>query len=141
MEFFNIRDKAAIGYSDSICTALQLTNFYQDVSIDIQKGRIYIPLDEVEKFGVELNQFELKQNNANFELLLKYQIERCRQLFIEGRNLLPLLPGKLKKQISMTVFGGEKILCKIEELNYDVLNYRPVLSKFDYAKIFLKSLL
>jgi len=141
LELFNIRDEEAFQYSDAICTALQLTNFYQDVSIDIKKDRIYIPIDEINKFGAKLNQFELKQNNTNFEQLLKYQVDRAKDYFSIGRNLLPRLPGKLEKQIKATVFGGEKILEKIEKNNYDVLNHRPKLSKIDYMNILLKALI
>lgn len=141
LELFDIRDEEAFKYSDAICTALQLANFYQDVSIDIKKDRIYIPIDEMEKFGVKLNQFELKQNNTKFEQLLKYQVDRTKDYFSLGRNLFPRLPGKLEKQIKATVFGGEKILEKIEKINYDILNHRPKLSKIDYFNILLKALI
>lgn len=139
LEFFDIRGADAVKYSDSICTALQLTNFYQDVSVDIIKDRIYIPLDELKKFEVEQNQFEFKKINANFKKLLEYQVERNRKLYEEGRKLLPLLPRGLQRQIRMTILGGEKILEKIETIDYDVLETRPKLSKIDYLKIFLRS--
>ncbi|MCL4547147.1 MAG: squalene synthase HpnC [Bacteroidetes bacterium] len=139
LEFFGIREPEAVKYSDSICTALQLTNFYQDVSIDFLKNRIYIPLDELKAFGVELNQFELKKNNANFKMLLEHQVKRNRELYAEGKNLLALIPRGLRRQIYMTILGGEKILEKIEAIDYDVLNKRPSLSKMDYTKIFLRS--
>lgn len=141
LEICGVRNEIASHYSDSICTALQLTNFYQDVSIDWQKGRIYIPQFEMEKFGVSEKIFEEKQNNANFKSLLKFQIERTRELFTEGRKLLPFLPGSLLVQIKMTILGGEKILKKIEELDYNVITQRPKLSKVDYLKIFGKGLL
>lgn len=141
LEICGVRNADAISYSDSICTALQLTNFYQDVSVDWQKGRIYIPQIEMEKFGVSEKIFEEKQNNANFMSLLKFQIERARELFLEGRKLLPFLPGSLLVQIKMTILGGEKILDKIEGLEYNVLAQRPKLSKVDYLKIFGKGLL
>jgi squalene synthase HpnC len=141
LEFFDIRDELSINYSDAVCTALQLTNFYQDVSIDIEKGRVYIPLDEVEKFGVGLNQFELKKNNANFEKLLKFQVERTKDIFLVGHKLVERLPGQLRPQIKMTILGGEKILEKIEKLNYNVLNFRPKLSKQDYLKLFMKTVI
>jgi squalene synthase HpnC len=141
LEFFNISDEESVRYSDAVCTALQLTNFYQDVSIDIQKGRIYLPVDELEKFGVTEYQFELRKNNTNFEQLLKYQVDRTKKLFEEGRKLLPGLPKELKRQIQMTIFGGEKILEMIEEKHYDVLYSRPYLFKLDYIKIFLRTFL
>ena len=139
LEFFGIRETETVKYSDSICTALQLTNFYQDVSIDFLKNRIYIPLDELKTYGVELNQFELKKNNANFKRLLEHQVNRNKDLYAEGRKLLALIPRGLRRQIYMTSLGGEKILEKIEAIDYDVLNKRPSLSKMDYTKIFLRS--
>ena len=96
MEINEIRDSNADYYSDKICTALQLTNFYQDVSIDIKKGRIYLPLDEMEKFGVSEKSLELKENNIKFTALLKYQVDRTRKMFEEGKLLLKFLPWKLK---------------------------------------------
>ena len=140
LELFGIREDELFTYSDAICTALQLTNFYQDIEIDYCKNRIYLPTEEMEKFGVELNQFELKQNNTNFEKLQKYQVERTRKLFEEGKKLLGKLPLNLKLQIKMTILGGENILDKIEKINYNVFNRRPILSKIDYAIIFLKGL-
>jgi squalene synthase HpnC len=140
LEFFSIRDDESLRFSDAVCTALQLTNFYQDVSIDIRKDRIYIPLDEIQKFGVSENQFELRENNTNFEQLLKYQVERTKQLFFEGRKLIIRLPKELKSQIHMTILGGEKILNMIEKMNYNVIDTRPKLSKLDYLMIFFKTL-
>lgn len=141
LEFFNIYDEESCRYSDSVCTALQLTNFYQDVSVDIQKGRIYVPIDEMQKFGVTEDKFELRKNNTNFEQLLKYEVDRTKKLFREGRKLLPRLPKELKRQIQMTINGGEKILEIIEEYNYDVLHSRPSLTKLDYIKLFFRTFL
>lgn len=140
LEFFDIRDSEAGKYSDLICTALQLTNFYQDISIDYLKNRIYISLDELQEYGVELNQFELKKNNANFKRLLAHQVQRNKELYVEGRKLLPRILSLLRNQIYMTILGGEKILEKIESIDYDVLNKRPSLSKTDYIRIFLRSM-
>ncbi|MDQ7817002.1 MAG: squalene synthase HpnC [Melioribacteraceae bacterium] len=141
LELFNIRDKQAMVHSDAICTALQLTNFYQDVSIDFNKGRIYIPADEMESFKVNENVFELKKNNTNFIALLKYQVDRTQKLFDEGKKLLPLLPGNLRRQIKMTILGGEAILRKIEKSNFNILDNRPKLNKFDIIKILIQSII
>ena len=140
LELFDIRDAESISYSDSICTALQLTNFYQDVSIDFQKSRIYIPVEEMEKFGVEEILFEKKKNNDNFKKLMAFQVKRTRKLFDEGKNLFPKLPGNLKRQIVWTVKGGETILKKIEKLDYDTLNIRPKLSKIEFIILMIKSI-
>lgn len=140
LEFFAIKDLESIRFSDAICTALQLTNFYQDISIDIKKDRLYIPLEELQKFGVRENLFEFRENNTNFERLLVYQVDRTKQLFLEGRKLISILPKELRLQIHITILGGEKILSKIEKLNYKVLDTRPKLSKLDYLMILLRAL-
>jgi len=139
LEIFGVYNETALKYSDAICTALQLTNFYQDVSIDIKKGRIYIPVDEMKSLGVDEKVFELKKNNTNFKTLLMHQVERTSGLFLEGWKLIPLLPDNLKKQIIMTILGGEEILKKIKIIDYNVLEVRPELRKFDFIKIFFKA--
>ena len=141
LELYNVRDDKAFYYSDKICTALQLTNFYQDVSIDILKNRIYFPIDEIEKFGVKLKSFELNENNDNLRQLVKFNVERAESFFREGENLLNYLSGRLQYEIKWTILGGRAILKKIIKSDYNVINIRPSLSKFDYFFLFLKSLM
>lgn len=141
LELFDIRDQKAFEYSDAICTALQLTNFYQDVSIDIKKNRIYISQDELQNFGVSENSFEFNDNNINFKRLVKHQVDRTRLLFQEGENLLKYLSGGLKFQIKLTLLGGNEILNKIERLEYNTANFRPKLSKYDVIKLFVKAMI
>lgn len=140
LELFNIRDNDAFLYSDKICTALQLTNFYQDTSSDYKIGRIYYPLDELVKYEIPENQFENSKINDNFRSLVRYNVERTGILFNEGKMLYHFLKGRLKLEIKWTVAGGEKILEKIRENNYDVFNFRPVLTKKDFLMILIKSL-
>ena len=141
LELYNVRDDKAFYYSDKICTALQLTNFYQDVSKDILKNRIYFPIDEIEKFGVKLKSFELNENNDNLRRLVKFNVERAGSFFREGENLLNYLTGRLQYEIKWTILGGRAILKKIIKSDYNVINIRPSLSKFDYFFLFLKSLM
>jgi len=141
LELYNVRDDKAFYYSDKICTALQLTNFYQDVSKDILKNRIYFPIDEIEKFGVKLKSFELNENNDNLRRLVKFNVERAESFFREGENLLNYLSGRLQYEIKWTILGGRAILKKIIKSDYNVINIRPSLSKFDYFFLFLKSLI
>ncbi len=141
LELFGIRNDEAFLYSDKICTALQLTNFYQDAAIDYKKDRIYLAQDEMEKFKVDNNVFELNENNLNFKELLKYNVDRAQQLFDDGKKLFGFLHGKLKFEIKWTVYGGEEILSKIRNSGYCVLQNRPELSKSDFVKLFVKVLL
>jgi squalene synthase HpnC len=140
LELFDIRNKEAFDASDNICTALQLTNFYQDVKIDYKKGRIYFPVDEMAKFGVTESMFGMNENKLNLQELVKYNVERTRKLFYSGRKLFEHLSGKLKVEITWTVFGGEAILDKIEKNNYNVLNKRPALNKLEFILLFLRSI-
>ncbi len=141
LELFNIRDEKAFIYSDKICTALQLTNFYQDTYRDYKKGRIYYPVDEMEQFKLSEILFEKRKINDNLRQLVKYNVDRAQSFFDEGENLFPYLKGRLKLEIKWTVKGGEAILDKIRKNNYNVLNYRPKLEKSDFVKILIKSIL
>ena len=139
LELNGIKNDEANQYSDKICTALQLTNFYQDTIIDYRKGRIYYPEDEMKKFEVTEKVFEIKENNYNFQQLLKHNVDRAQLMFDGGRNIFNYLKGKLKLEIKWTVKGGEEILKKIRNANYDVLTRRPELTKFDMIKLFFSS--
>lgn len=137
LELHGINERNALYYSDKICTALQLTNFYQDVSVDLQKGRIYLPENEMSNFHVNADEIQNMKSSENFRSLIKFQVNRARLLFKEGRDLLKYLPFRLKFQILVTVKGGEAILKKIEDIDYNVLDTRPTLSKMDFIKIFI----
>ena len=141
LQLFRIKNQECYKYSDLICTALQLANFYQDISVDYQKGRVYIPVDEMLKFGIDEKIFETKVSNSNFKKVMEYQLKRNLQMFMEGSYIIEILPYKLKYQISWTIYGGKKILYKIIRGNYDVLNNRPVLSKIDYMILMIKGLM
>jgi squalene synthase HpnC len=141
LELFNIRNNEAFQFSDNICTALQLTNFYQDVAIDYHKGRIYFPEDEMKNFDVTENMFRINENSRNLQQLVKFNLDRTRKLFKQGRGLFGFLSGRLRIEIKWTVFGGEAILDKIEKNDFDVLNNRPELNKTDFIGLLLKSII
>jgi squalene synthase HpnC len=140
LELFNIRNNEAFQFSDDICTALQLTNFYQDVAIDYKKSRIYLPEDEMKNFDVTENMFRMNENSRNLKQLVKFNVDRTRNLFDKGKGLFSFLSGMLRIEIKWTVFGGEAILNKIEKNDFDVLNNRPELNKTDIIGLFLKSI-
>jgi squalene synthase HpnC len=140
LELFKFNAEEAIISSDKICTALQLTNFFQDTVIDFEKGRIYYPQEELRMFSVTEKMFELKQNNPNIKALVKHNIDRTQDLFDEGKNLLGYLSGRFKYEIKWTIAGGEKILNKIRKNDYDVFTKRPKLSKIDFITLFLKNI-
>lgn len=141
LELFKVNEEEAKICSDKICTALQLTNFYQDTLIDYNKGRIYYPVDEMKLFNVTELMLELKENNPNIKALVKHNIDRTQFLFDEGKNLLQYLSGRFLYEIKWTIAGGEKILSKIRKNNYDVFSKRSKLSKIDFITLFVKSIL
>ena len=140
LELFNISDEDALVCSDKICTALQLTNFYQDTLIDIEKGRNYYPQNEMKMLNVTKKMFELKENNPNIKALVKHNVERAQSLFDEGKNLLKYLDGRFKIEIKWTIAGGEKILDKIRKNEYDALTNRPKLDIVDFILLLVKSI-
>ncbi len=141
---FGCHDEEFFKYSDKICTALQLTNFWQDVEVDLRKDRIYIPIEDLNGFGYTVKEFELKQYNAKFKELMRFEVERTEKLFNEGKKLLELTANdentrKLSKELKLTWLGGTTILKKIKEIDYNVLTSRPQITGFDKLKIFLRS--
>ena len=140
LEINDIRNEEAIKLSDQICTALQLTNFYQDTVIDYNKNRIYYPLDELEMFSVTEKMFELQENNSHISALVKHNVDKAQVLFDEGKKILDFLFGRLKIEIKWTIAGGEKILSKIRENNYNVFLKRPKLSKIEFLSMLVKSI-
>ncbi len=141
LELNDIRDEKAFYYSDKICTALQLTNFWQDSEIDYKKGRIYYPIEDMEKFKVTEKMFELKENNLKLKELVRYNVEKTHNLFAEGKNLIPFLKGRLKYEIKWTIEGGEAVLNKIKKNDFNVFLIRPKLTKIDFLKLLLKAIL
>lgn len=140
LQLFKVNNQIAVDCSDKICTALQLTNFYQDTAIDFQKDRIYYPKEEMEMFSVTEKMFELNKNNPNIKALVKHNVERAQNLFNEGKEIISYLNGRFKLEIKWTIAGGEKILKKIRQNDYDVLSKRPKLSKIDFTTLLIKSL-
>ena len=141
LELFDIRNDKAFYYSDKICTALQITNFVQDTKIDFNKGRIYYPLDEMEKFGVNEKMFEMNEISDNLKKLIEFSVTRTQSMFDEGKDLLEFLSGRFKYEIAWTIRGGEEILNKIRGADFDIFTRRPVLTKTDYLKLLIKSIL
>ena len=123
--------------ADKTCTALQLTNFLQDIRRDYDVGRIYIPLEDFDRFGVSEHQIRHGKLDANFRSLMAFEISRTRKMFVDGYRLINHLDGSIRNDFALFVRGGLSILLTIENRNYDVLSSRPTLSKFEKAKILI----
>jgi len=138
---FGYRDERLHQLSDHICTALQLANFWQDVSVDIAKDRIYLPQDEMERFGVSVDDLRESNFSDRYASLLKFQVERTWELFKRGRPLPEAVRGRLRYELRLTWLGGTRILERIEELGYDTLNRRPTISTFDKLRLLARTLI
>jgi hydroxysqualene synthase len=137
---FGYREERLHGLSDCICTALQLANFWQDVEVDIRKDRVYLPQNEMARFGVGDDDLREKRFSEGYAALLKFQVERTWELFNRGKPLPGLLGGRLAFELRLTWLGGTRILERIEEMGYDTLNARPKISTADKIVLLVKSL-
>ena len=123
------RDEERQKLSDSTCTALQLANFWQDVSRDLEKGRIYIPLDRARAYGISEEEIVGKRFDERYVALMQELIGRTRDLFDVGMPLAKMVVGKLSVDLEMFSRGGLAVLDTIEAMGYDTLNKRPEVSK------------
>src|ERR1700723_307482 len=133
-------DAARQKMSDATCTALQLANFWQDVSRDLEKGRIYIPLGELAAHGLSESEIVEKKFDARYVGLMKTLIARTRELFDAGRPLSATVKPFLRTDLEMFTRGGLAILDAIESSGYNTLEARPRLSKLTQAKLLTQAL-
>jgi len=141
LHLFGYKEAKLYSLSDYICTALQLTNFWQDVIKDFNIGRIYIPLEDMDAFGYTEEALGKYLINKNFRELMFFEVERTRNLFGKGSELVKYLDGTLKIEVAMFVNGGMKILTEIERQRYDVISNRPSLSKWNKLSLTLSTLI
>ena len=123
------RDPERFALSDFTCTALQLANFWQDVSVDFQKNRIYLPQADMRRFGVSEEQIRERRCTTEFRALMQYEVEYTRDLLRKGMPLIGRLDAELAIDIDLFSRGGMEILRAIERQHYDVLRARPAISK------------
>jgi len=123
------RDSERQSLSDYTCTALQLANFWQDVSADVAKGRIYLPLEDLRRFGVSEKMIREGENSSPFREMMRFEVERAREWFRQGLPLVAKVDRTLATDIELFSRGGQEILNAIERQNYAVLGRRPAISK------------
>jgi squalene synthase HpnC len=123
------RDAERQALSDYTCTALQLANFWQDVSLDYGKGRIYLPLEDFAKFGVSENELAERRATPQFLTMMKFEVERTREWFDRGLPLTREVDRRLALDLELFSRGGLAILDSIERQGFDVLKSRPVISR------------
>lgn len=127
-------------FSDEICSALQIANFLQDLSVDIPRGRIYLPEEDLVHFGVAHDDLLAGRANEEFRELMRFSVARVRSMFYRGRPLIRRVSPGLSMELDATWRGGMAILQRIEDRGFHTLDFRPTLEKRDMAGIAVRSL-
>ena len=134
-------DATRYALSDATCTALQLANFWQDVSVDLEKDRVYIPEDLLARHGVPIEDVFAQRFTPAFAAAMREACGVARELFIKGSALPPLLDPRLALDVTLFSRGGMYILDKIEKQGFDVLTARPYIGKGERVRLLLRTLL
>ena len=141
LHLYKVTDAGSLEQSDCICSALQLINFWQDLSIDIPRGRIYLPADGFAQFGVgEAQLLQLEVNPATTALIAA-NVAWAQALMLRGALLVKKVPGRAGWELRLVVQGGLRIAEKIEQLNFATLRQRPKLNAWDGAVMLWRALL
>jgi squalene synthase HpnC len=140
LRIFGYREDSLFGLSDNICTALQLANFWQDISLDRAKDRLYIPLEDLERFGVPVGGWRDGVESAATRELMKFQVERTKELFWAGSELPARVDRDLHVELKLVWLGGMAILRSIEKSGFRTFSLRPILGTFQKMIILSRAL-
>ena len=140
LQLYGESDAHNIACSDAICSALQLVNFWQDVEIDFRKNRVYLPQEDMARFGVSEDQIAACDASGGWWNLMRFQIERARSMMLAGAPLAKQLPGRIGLEIRTVVQGGLRILEKLDEARGDMFRHRPVLRAWDWPLMLTRAL-
>ena len=135
-----IRDEKVHRCSDFICSGLQLINFWQDTSVDLERGRIYYPLAELKKAGVREKDLLALKDSPSVRRLVENAVDFTEDYFQKGFPIVRSVGGRLKLELKATCLGGAGILKKIRKLDYNVLQNRPTLGAWDKAWLALQTI-
>ncbi len=135
------QDAERLALSDKTCTALQLANFWQDVTRDLEKDRVYIPQEDMERFGYTEESLFARRFTPEFAALMRFEVERTQALFTEGQKLGKLVERRVRLDIEMFSRGGQEVLRRIEQQGYDTLTVRPSVPKSRQIAILCQRLL
>ena len=135
LALYGVADPVSLRQSDAVCSALQLINFWQDVAIDIGKGRIYLPLADLQRFGVSEDDIRAGRRSPAWRALMGFEVACARALMLEGAPLATRLPGRIGWELRMVIQGGLRILEAIERVDYDVFARRPKLQRLDWLAV------
>lgn len=137
LHLYGIGDAKSQSLSDGVCSSLQLINHWQDIAIDWQKGRIYLPQDELARFGIAESQIAEGRWDAAWAAMMDFQIDRARAMMAAGSPLVHVLPGRIGLELRLIVASGFRVLDKLQRVRGDVFRRRPVITKRDWPAILL----
>jgi squalene synthase HpnC len=141
LHLYGVEDAQSWRRADAVCTGLQLTNFWQDIAIDWRKGRLYLPAEDLTRFGVEEAEIETARCGERWTRLIALEVERSRALLVAGRELTRALPLRLALELKLIVAGGLRILDAIDTVEGDVFRRRPRLGALDWLALAAPALL
>lgn len=140
LSLYGANDTENLKNSDAICSALQLINFWQDIAIDWEKQRVYVPQEDLLRFGIAEQSISGANVDAQWTALMRFQTERARRMLIGGSPLCKRLPGRIGWELRLVVQGGLRILERIDQVNGDVFKKRPRLGKLDWLLLCFRAL-
>lgn len=140
LALFGYRDDERRALADKVCTGLQLANFWQDVAVDVAKGRLYIPLEDLRRFGCSATDVERGELSEPLRHVLRFEVERARALLNEGMALADYVDRRLGREVRLFAGGGLAILAAIEAQGFDVFASRPTVSRREKTRLVLESL-
>jgi squalene synthase HpnC len=133
LHLYHIQDAENLRHADAICTGLQLTNFWQDIALDWRKGRVYLPGEDLDRFGVSEAQIAESRCDLRWSQLLEFEVARARALLEAGRPLTRALPLRLGLELKFILAGGLRILSAIDAVRGDIFRRRPQLRRRDWV--------
>ena len=134
LHLYGMAQPPHLSHSDAICSALQLINFWQDVAIDFRKDRIYLPDEDLQRFGVREADIAAASDSEQWCSLMQFEVARARSLLESGRPLTRALPGRMGLELRFVMAGGNIVLDKIDAVRGDMFRRRPVVSKWDWLR-------
>ena len=140
LALFGHRDAARQSRADDICTALQLTNFWQDVAGDLDRGRVYLPEEDLARCPGSHEALATRRVNAGFRDLLAFEVPRTRALFERGLPLADMVGRRLRHEVRIFARGGLAILARIEAAGYDAFMRRPTLGRAELVRLVVRGL-
>ncbi|HEX5224508.1 MAG TPA: squalene synthase HpnC [Solirubrobacteraceae bacterium] len=141
LEAFDLADPERIALSNSICTALQLAEHCQDVAEDLAAGRVYLPAEDLQRFGATVDDLHAQHASPELRAVVAFEVERARGLLLDGRPLVAQLRGRARLAVAGYLAGGLAALEAIERANHDVLAGAPQADRAARARHLLRTLL